>query len=241
MTSDIDDLDEGKPSFLDPSMHRSMYLVSHGLRTPVTAIRWGLEMLEKERIGKVNPQQHMLLNELHETSKELTTILRSMLLYFRINRGDFSFDFQKVGIKEILDACAETHMDFIQEHTINFSISCPDDAYAFSDSRLLQVVIMHLFSICIYGLSGHQNFSVEVTNEDEKVFVRFLASNLELPVLQHYGENKPSDHDESCLGGTPGLLIHLSEEIADSVGSKVRLKKGSDGFKYCIELECSAE
>jgi len=55
-------------------------LASHALRTPLSAIRWYLEIVRSQKIGALNARQLEFLNEAYSANERMVHIINDLLL-----------------------------------------------------------------------------------------------------------------------------------------------------------------
>lgn len=65
-------------------------LASHKLRTPLTAIIWYSELLLREEVGDLNPQQKEFLRDISSGSERMEHLISDLLAVSRIDRGKSS-------------------------------------------------------------------------------------------------------------------------------------------------------
>ncbi len=68
-------------------------VASHQLRTPLTSMKWFVEILRNEEPGKLNPQQKAIIESLHQSNMKMITLVNDLLNVSRIETGvKFSID-----------------------------------------------------------------------------------------------------------------------------------------------------
>lgn len=88
-------LDEAKTEFLS--------IASHQLRTPLTAIKGYLSMIEEGIYGKVSDKVKETLHKVDSSNERLIRLVNSLLDISRLEMGRMEFDFEKVDIEEMLE------------------------------------------------------------------------------------------------------------------------------------------
>lgn len=54
-------------------------LLSHQLRTPLSAIRWMSEMMIDHDLGELTPEQHSYVEQIHDNQKQLATMIDELV------------------------------------------------------------------------------------------------------------------------------------------------------------------
>lgn len=95
-----------KEQSIDRAKTEFVSLASHQLRTPLTAIRWNLEMLLQDEMGKLNKAQRQTIKEIYEVNLRLIELVKALLSVARIELGTFALEPQLVNLislaKEVL-------------------------------------------------------------------------------------------------------------------------------------------
>ena len=81
---------------LEQQKNRFLRQVSHELKTPLTALREGSELLSEEALGKLTPQQHEVAGILRANSIELQRLIEDLLSY-----GAAEFNRREVRYAEV--------------------------------------------------------------------------------------------------------------------------------------------
>jgi NtrC-family two-component system sensor histidine kinase KinB len=79
------ELDEAKTNFIAT--------VSHELKTPISAIKMSLKLLNDERVGTVNPEQKELLQHIQDDSERLLKITSELLDLSQVETGNIQLNF----------------------------------------------------------------------------------------------------------------------------------------------------
>jgi PAS domain S-box-containing protein len=77
-------------------------IAAHQLRTPLTAIKWTLEIFMEDKI--LTPTQRERLNDIYVSNERLINLVNSLLNVSRIQAGTRIANKQKINIKEIVRA-----------------------------------------------------------------------------------------------------------------------------------------
>lgn len=92
-------LDEAKTEFLS--------IASHQLRTPLTAIKGYLGMIDEGIYGKVSENVHKTIHKVDDSNERLIRLVNSLLDISRLEMGRMEFDLEKVNIEEIVESIVD--------------------------------------------------------------------------------------------------------------------------------------
>ncbi|HSX30452.1 MAG TPA: HAMP domain-containing sensor histidine kinase [Candidatus Saccharimonadales bacterium] len=97
---------------LDATKDEFITMASHQLRTPLTAVKGYLSMVLEGDAGKLNPNQHKLLEQSYMSSQRMVYLIADLLNLSRLNTGKFVIELTPVDLAEVVqtevDQLAET-------------------------------------------------------------------------------------------------------------------------------------
>lgn len=93
----IEELNEVRSKFIE--------IISHQLRTPLTAVNWNLEMLLGNNFGKLEETQHKFLQATYASSVEITRRIHNLLAAMDVEEGRARFVSEEVILNSL---CAGT-------------------------------------------------------------------------------------------------------------------------------------
>lgn len=121
--------------------------MSHELRTPLNHIIGFTELLLDRRFGELNDIQGEYLNDVHQSSKHLLSLVNDILDVARIESGKLELEFSEVDLRELL----ENSLCMFKEHAIAHGLQLITDIEDLpgtikADERRLKQVMYNLLS-----------------------------------------------------------------------------------------------
>jgi two-component system sensor histidine kinase GlrK len=135
----------GRLAALEEQKARFLRHVSHELKTPLTALREGSELLADGAAGPVTPQQREIVGILQSNSVQLQRLIEDLLNYQRAVAGVEQLKLAKVDLAEITRRAVDAH----QLNAAGRSVSFELDARAaplLGDEEKLRIVVDNLVS-----------------------------------------------------------------------------------------------
>lgn len=91
-----------KFSQLDKEKSEFVSTVAHQLRSPLSAIKWTLDILLKgETVGELSVEQRALLMKANESNERIINLIRDMLGIDRIESGSYGLSFADINIIDL--------------------------------------------------------------------------------------------------------------------------------------------
>lgn len=122
--------------------------VSHELKTPLTALREGSDLLADEVVGKLNPEQQEIVRILKENSIQLRHLIEDLLVYSAAQFQKSRLDIKQVKINDIVRNVAADQKLAMRAKDLRLELEC-DAVYVAGDEEKLRLVIDNLLSNAI--------------------------------------------------------------------------------------------
>jgi two-component system sensor histidine kinase GlrK len=142
-----DRLEWMRRELLDVEQQKNRFLrqVSHELKTPLTALREGAELLSEEAVGKLTPEQREIAEILRHNSVELQKLIEDLLSFGASQFRKVTVDLGPVDIREVIGRVAEDQRLAIRARNLTLDIAA-EDVMIPADSEKLRVVLDNLLS-----------------------------------------------------------------------------------------------
>ncbi len=156
---------------------------SHQLRTPLSSIKWAVDLLEKESLGPLNEKQKELLKKTLEINENLINLVADLLDVSRIEEGRFSYDFLPNDLLKLTRKIFEQTKIEAQRRNTNFQLkkpSVPLSKISF-DADKLEIAIRNVIDNAIrYTLPGG-SISIELKAEKHSLFLIVKDNGIGIP------------------------------------------------------------
>lgn len=184
-------------------------IISHQLRTPLTAINWNLESILNGDYGKLDELQYKFLQATHEHSKKITNRIGDVLTAMDIEEHRVVFEKEDIDLNNLTATTVNQMKEACTVKNINLSYTTPtvEVPIVHGDSEKIRMVINNLLqNALIYTKEGGNidakleaagdaiHFTVNDTGvgipepEQHRVFTRFFrASNASVMQPDSFG------------------------------------------------------
>jgi PAS domain S-box-containing protein len=132
---------------IDRAKTEFVSLVSHQLRTPLSAIKWYTEMLLDGDAGRLKKEQKELLDLMYESDLRMVDLVEALLDVSRLNLGTFVMDIAKTDPAALVESVSEEMRPDWKKKKIKFSSECDKSIVSINaDPRLLRMIFQNLLS-----------------------------------------------------------------------------------------------
>ncbi|MBI2041924.1 MAG: HAMP domain-containing histidine kinase [Candidatus Nealsonbacteria bacterium] len=205
-------------------------LAAHQLRTPLSAIKWTIQMLIDGDIGKLNAEQKKVLENGYHANENIIRLTRDLLDVVRIEEGKFDYNFEYADPEKIIEKTIEEQKIIAEKKNIqiNFEKSKEPFPKIKMDIQKIKLALGNLLTNAVnYTLPGGLvNISV-VYRDTNYIEIKILDTGIGIPKSQmprlfarfSRGENAMRLQTEGS-----GLGLFISRNIIKSHGGEIKIE-----------------
>jgi two-component system sensor histidine kinase GlrK len=132
---------------LDLERQKNQFLrqVSHELKTPLTALREGAELLCEEAVGKLTPGQREITEIMRHNSVELQKLIEALLSFGASQFRKVAVDLEPMDVKQVVERVVADHSLAIRSRGLTVDLSVQDVMIS-ADPEKVRVVLDNLVS-----------------------------------------------------------------------------------------------
>jgi two-component system, NtrC family, sensor histidine kinase GlrK len=225
------ELEEQKTKFL--------HHVSHELKTPLTALREGSELLADGSSGALNRQQSEIAEILRHNSLQLQRLIEGLLGYQQAIDSINRLEFRQVDLSDIARQVAQAHKLGIAARNLSLLLRL-EPAVLTADADKLRVVVDNLVSNAVKFSPEGGTISLAVRAEQDKVVIEVgdsgpgIAAEDSKRVFDWFFQGKLG-HQGRVKGSGLGLAI-AREFVLAHRGSIEVIADGAPGARFRVSL-----
>ena len=228
---------------LEEQRVRFLRHVSHDLKTPLTALREGSELLAEGVAGPVNDKQREIIAILQSNSVQLQRLIEDLLNYQGAVASVSHLELTRVDVAEVVRALAETHALAGAGRGIHIDIDAVS-APLIADRDKLRVVIDNLLSNAIKYSPEGGTVSLAVRGSAEGVTVDVRDQGPGISPEDRVRVFEWFYQAERAPGGRikgSGLGLAIARELAASHGGTLEILDAERGAHFRLRLPVSPQ
>ncbi len=225
---------------LDLAKTNFIATVSHELKTPISAIKFSLQLLENEKTGLLNKEQFELVRSCGEDTDTLLNIVSELLNLTQVETGKIQLNIMPCNLKEIIQYAININKPIADQRNIaileNYPAELPD---VLIDKEKTAWVLTNLVSNAIRYSYENSKIKISILQTGNRVKISVIDSGQGIDPKY---KNKIFDRYFRVPGtnkeGT-GLGLAISKEFIEAQGGQVAVdSKVGAGSTFSVILNC---
>jgi K+-sensing histidine kinase KdpD len=211
-------------------------VLSHELRTPVTTIYGGAQILANRELP--DARRRALAADVEQEAERLFRIVEDLVILMRSERGDVKPAREPVAIGRLVSAAVEHELTRNPRLRIRY-LGASDAAVDDADEALLVHVVRNLLDNGIRYSSAGDPIEVVVSVEGDEVTVRVLDRGRNAGIEDHRDAIDPAATPAGMSGGGLGLFV-AARLIHAMDGRSWAVARPGGGAEFGFALPLSA-
>jgi len=226
---------------LDKTKSEFISMAAHQLKTPLSGIKWSLDMLLNDDLGPLNQEQRDLLMKSREGNEHMIFTIDNMLNVGRIESGQTIVNKQFVDLRSLIDDVLYYTVARAQQKNIKIDLEIDKSLSQICiDVEKIRQVFQNLLDNAVkYTMEGGV-ISLSLRQGDGHIMVSIADSGIGIPADQ---QNKvfqkffrSSNVVESRASGT-GIGLFVVKSLVEQNGGEVSFQsKEGRGTTFYVKL-----
>ena len=223
---------------LEEQKSRFLRHVSHELKTPLTILREGSELLAEEVGGSLSARQHEIVHILKQNSLELQRLIETLLRHGEAEFHLASVKLQTVKPAEIIAAIVERHKLACSPRRIRVTLNMEDFAMQ-TDPERLRVVFDNLLSNAAKYSPDDGEIVVSASRQNGWAILEVLDQGPGVAAAERERIFEPfyrgSADATGVVRGT-GLGLSIARDHVLAMGGEIAVGEGQGRFTVTLPL-----
>jgi two-component system sensor histidine kinase GlrK len=237
-------LDWLRKRLLELEQEKTKFLqhISHELKTPLTAIREGTELLNERVVGELNAQQREITSILQDSSIQLQKLIENLLNFSMVRTKTSTLFSKRLDLKPLIEEVLEGHKVAILFRELDLRCVL-QSVQVNGDGEKLRIMVDNLVSNAIKYSPNNKPLWVMLSKRGNNAIIEVADSGPGIPEAQHerifeaFFQGTPAN--KSHVRGS-GLGLSIAREYAQAHGGDITVvKPKSVGacFRVVLPLE----
>ena len=219
-------------------------LSAHQLRTPLSAIKWTLQMLLDEDLGEITKEQREFIEKIYESNEKMIKLINDLLDVTRIEEGRYLYRPVLASLENEVQFVVNSYKEEIEKRKLKLEFKEPKKKLpqVMLDVEKMRLAIQNLLDNAIrYTHSGGQ-VTISLKGDKNKVEFRISDTGIGIPKDQQKRVFTKFFRGANAVkietGGT-GLGLYITKNIIEAHDGKILFKsEEGKGSTFYFSLPC---
>lgn len=226
---------------VDTAKSEFVALATHQLRTPISAIRWNVELLEKNMQATVTADQTRYLTKIERNVMRMINLINDFLSVSKLEMGTFATSLETVNLSEFFDTALDEFQEKITEKKLQLDRSdLPPQSHIRTDSRLFHIIVSNLLSNAVKYIvpEGKLTLVYELRGESLQIIVADTGIGIPAPELEKLFTKffRASNAQAHQAEGT-GLGLYVVKQSVEKLNGNITVESEENaGTRFIVTL-----
>jgi len=151
-------------------------IVSHQLRSPLSNLKWAIELLMSGKLGKIEEKQTEYFKILKENSDRMGELIKDLLIVSRIETAKLPIKKMEFSLEDLVKELIKEFTPFAQASNVEIEILTKENLpKIFADPSQIRLVIENLLDNAIRYIKGRGVVEIKIESQARR---KFLTENL---------------------------------------------------------------
>ncbi len=211
------------------SKEETLAMISHELRTSLTASKWIIQMLQDGDVGEITTPQKEMLAKLATSNARMMDIATNIIMLAKTTTDESSYHFSQVDLTDLMDSVIfEIGTEAFSQH-IDIVFVKPDIALPKikGDDTKLRIVFQNIVDNALkYSKSGDRIvISTSINDQTATIAVKDTGIGIaetDMSLIKKEFYRAPNAEAKSKIGS--GIGLYICDRIVEAHGGKMKIE-----------------
>lgn len=234
-------VDVTEKKMIDTAKSEFVALATHQLRTPIAAIRWNVELLNKNLGGAKSEKQSRYLGKIDRNVHKMIHLINDFLSVSKLEMGTYAAETENINLTEYMTSILDEFAEKISSKQIKlYRKDNPPNIMLNTDRRLFHIIVSNLVSNAVKYLNAEGELTVEYTVTNGVIHLVVADDGIGIPedeieklFTKFYRASNAQAHQTE---GT-GLGLYIVKQSVEKLGGTISVKSGeNEGARFEVTM-----
>src|SRR3989338_5578912 len=222
-------------------------IASHQLRTPLSSLKWSLNLLTDPRLGTVNEKQLDYLKMIKESNERMIRLVNDLLEVSRIEQGRIMLNPREFALEDLVQDVIDDLKGFANTNNVKIFYHKEEGLpKVYADPEKIRFVVQNLTDNAIKYTKASGTVEIKVERDGKgKIRVRVQDQGIGIPKTQQaqvFQKFFRSDNVLKYQTEGSGLGLFIAKAIIEAVGGEIGFTSTEGGgSKFWFNLPASIQ
>src|SRR3989338_459366 len=220
-------------------------LVAHQLRAPLSDIKWALDALSEEDLGKLTQKQRVVLQKTTTSNERMIRLVNDLLNVTRIEEGRYLFHRELSQLADILLIMVEAYKPRASRKEVELLLELPQKPppMLLLDREKMELSVQNLVDNALKYTPANGRVTVTLLYDTKKVEVKVQDTGIGIPEKERQRVFEKFFRASNAKSKEPegtGLGLYLAKNIVEAHGGAMQFQsKENEGSMFGFTLPVS--
>lgn len=221
--------DVTREKLADKTKNEFITLAAHQLRTPISGVKWSLQTLLDQDLGKINKKQREIIQEAYRTNNKVVHLINDLLSVAEIEEGRYLKKLTIFNIEDIIKSVAEEYEQDVKKKNIRMKLIKPagEMPKLMIDVESMKMAVRNILENSVRYTLGGGSIVISLVVHEKYIEVKIEDTGVGIPISQQSKVfNKffrASNITKIDTEGT-GLGLYIAKNIIEAHDGRVWLE-----------------
>lgn len=217
-------------------------LTSHQLRTPLSGMKWLLELLQQSSTGNLNKKQREFIEKIYHSNERMIALVNDLLEVSRLEAGQTKLYIQPTDLIPIINNVIREKETEIKKRKIQISFTIEQEPFPMvrTEPNKIKQALVNLIQNSITYSNDGSKIKIDLKVDRDLVLVTISDSGVGIPEDQKSQVFKKFFRANNVLQfettGT-GLGLYITKSFIEASGGRIWFKsKENEGTVFYFTL-----
>jgi len=202
-----------------------VFVASHQLRTPISAISWETELMLSKRSVGLNDKQKESLKTISLLSARMTRLVGDLLDVSRIDQGRLMLKKEKVNLGKIIEDVLKITLPLADAKKIKMIFEKKEKVpLVMGDQEKLKLAVENLISNAVKYTLNHGKVEIRLVKNNDNLIFSVKDNGVGIPAEQQkmvFNKFFRSDNVVKYQTEGTGLGLYIAKNVVEQSGGKI--------------------
>lgn len=210
---------------LNRSKSEFVSLASHQLKTPLTIIKWYIDMLNAGYAGDSLEKQKEYLGKIYSNTERMIELIDAFLNVSRLELGVFSIKKEPINLKDKMELILKNFEPKIKEKSLKLLRNYAKSNFVFAaDTKMIQIIFENLVSNAIKYTPHGGEIQIKMQKKGNEILIGVVDTGVGIPADQQskiFAKFFRADNASSYKADGSGLGLYIVKTVVEKIGGKI--------------------